>query len=168
MPGKFVRIAVSDCEHVEDAGLADFDLEDWQHERLEEQRQKIIKTNGSILGASLACITLLLMLSCLLLGLLYIDPLCKNHNNPDELSLQYFLLCMYILFLHLKMNYYYYKTYAWFAVNEFLIFKNSDDSAVLGLSFVLSIVFLLLSHHLYPYYIFIISKLSRLLFSFTV
>lgn len=93
--GKFVRISVSDCEHVDDAGLADFDIEDWKQERLEEQRQKVIKTNGSILGLSLACGLAIVLFLCLMLAIVFREPLCKNKNSPEQVSLQYFLFCKY-------------------------------------------------------------------------
>eukprot|EP00026_Physarum_polycephalum_P016209 Phypoly_transcript_17072.p1 GENE.Phypoly_transcript_17072~~Phypoly_transcript_17072.p1 ORF type:complete len:150 (-),score=8.66 Phypoly_transcript_17072:290-739(-) len=92
MTTKFVRISLSDCEHVEEAGLAEFDVEKWREERLEEERINITKTNGTILSISLSLLLLCLMVVCLVISSVYVSPLCLNEGSPKWLSLQHFLI----------------------------------------------------------------------------
>jgi len=91
MPSKFVRIAVSDCEHVEEAELADFDVKKWEQDKIEEHKMTVIKTNGTILTVFLALLLLCLMIVCLTLSAVFVSPLCVDTGNSKWISLQYFL-----------------------------------------------------------------------------
>jgi hypothetical protein len=95
MTAKFVRIAVSDVEHVEEAVLAEFDVETWKEEKLEEERMRIITTNGTILSVSLSLLLICLMVVCLVIPSVYESPLCLNEGSSRWLSLQHFLFCKF-------------------------------------------------------------------------
>lgn len=107
-----MRIAVSDCEHVEDAELAEFDVEKWQKEKVEERRMKIIKTNGTILSISLAVMLLIMMVVCLIIASIFVSPLCLDDGSSKWLSLQHFLFCKYLYSQNYSIYFTIFKTHA--------------------------------------------------------
>ena len=105
MPSKFVRIAISDAEHVDEAELAEFDLETWEHEKEEDLRMKVVQTNGTILNISLALLLLCLLIACIIVSTVYVSPLCVDKGSSKWISLQYFLFCKYLQHTCIHIHY---------------------------------------------------------------
>ena len=151
MPSKFVRIAISDAEHVDEAELAEFDLETWEHEKEEDLRMKVVQTNGTILNISLALLLLCLLIACIIVSTVYVSPLCVDKGSSKWISLQYFLFCK-LPSTHLHYSCSLYNITLYFLYKYSILTLTLDDSVLLGFCFLVTAALLILANYSYPFF----------------